>query len=69
MRFWKIACAAALQRRMAADRAEIAPDRRIVFRVGVNLGDVVIEFTGDARSGYRPFELVFRLPSDAMITP
>jgi predicted ATPase/GAF domain-containing protein/HPt (histidine-containing phosphotransfer) domain-containing protein len=32
-------------------------------------GDVVIEFTGDARSGYRPFELVFRLPSDAMIAP
>ncbi|HTV19226.1 MAG TPA: AAA family ATPase [Polyangiaceae bacterium] len=32
-------------------------------------GDVVIEFTGDARSGYRPFELVFRLPSDAMIVP
>jgi len=32
-------------------------------------GDVVIEFTGDGSSGYRPFELVFRLPSDAMITP
>lgn len=32
-------------------------------------GDVVIEFTGDARSGYRPFELVFRLPSDAMVAP
>jgi chemotaxis protein histidine kinase CheA len=32
-------------------------------------GDVAIEFTGDARAGYRPFELVFRLPSDAMIRP
>jgi chemotaxis protein histidine kinase CheA len=32
-------------------------------------GDVLIEFTGDARSGYRPFELVFRLPSDAMVAP
>jgi chemotaxis protein histidine kinase CheA len=32
-------------------------------------GDVLIEFTGDARSGYRPFELVFRLPSDAMVPP
>jgi chemotaxis protein histidine kinase CheA len=32
-------------------------------------GDVAIEFTGDARAGYRPFELVFRLPSDAMIAP
>jgi predicted ATPase/GAF domain-containing protein/HPt (histidine-containing phosphotransfer) domain-containing protein len=32
-------------------------------------GDVLIEFTGDAHSGYRPFELVFRLPSDAMVPP
>jgi histidine kinase len=32
-------------------------------------GDVAIEFTGDTHGGYRPFELVFRLPSDAMIAP
>jgi two-component system chemotaxis sensor kinase CheA len=32
-------------------------------------GDVVIEFTGDSRAGYRPFELVFRLPESAMIAP
>jgi predicted ATPase len=32
-------------------------------------GDVAIAFTGDARAGYRPFELVFRLPNDAMIAP
>jgi predicted ATPase/HPt (histidine-containing phosphotransfer) domain-containing protein len=32
-------------------------------------GDVAIEFTGDTHAGYRPFELVFRLPSDAMIAP
>jgi GAF domain-containing protein len=30
-------------------------------------GDVRIEFTGDAERGYRPFELVFRLPSDATL--
>ncbi|ANY81263.1 adenylate cyclase [Microvirga ossetica] len=38
-----IACAAALQRKLAADQAGTHPDRRIVFRVGVNLGDVVVE--------------------------
>jgi predicted ATPase/HPt (histidine-containing phosphotransfer) domain-containing protein len=32
-------------------------------------GDVAIEFTGDSRAGYRPFELVFRLPESAMIAP
>jgi HPt (histidine-containing phosphotransfer) domain-containing protein len=30
-------------------------------------GDVAIEFTGDIHSGYRPFELVFRLPDSATI--
>jgi chemotaxis protein histidine kinase CheA len=32
-------------------------------------GDVVIEFTGESREGYRPFELVFRLPGSATIAP
>jgi predicted ATPase/HPt (histidine-containing phosphotransfer) domain-containing protein len=32
-------------------------------------GDVVIEFTGEAREGYRPFELVFRLPGSATLGP
>ncbi|HWO11332.1 MAG TPA: Hpt domain-containing protein, partial [Polyangiaceae bacterium] len=32
-------------------------------------GDVAIEFTGAAREGHRPFELVFRLPPDAMVAP
>lgn len=30
-------------------------------------GDVGIQFTGAAQSGYRPFELVFRLPSGAAL--
>jgi chemotaxis protein histidine kinase CheA len=30
-------------------------------------GDVAIEFTGEAQLGHRPFELVFRLPSDAAL--
>ena len=34
-----------------------------------NKGDVVIEFTGESREGYRPFELVFRLPDGATVAP
>ena len=30
-------------------------------------GDVGIHFTGAAQSGYRPFELVFRLPNGAAL--
>jgi predicted ATPase/GAF domain-containing protein len=32
-------------------------------------GDVAIEFTGDGAHGYRPFELIFRLPIDAALNP
>jgi hypothetical protein len=32
-------------------------------------GNVAIEFTGDIRSGYRPFELIFRLPDSTTIAP
>jgi len=32
-------------------------------------GDVAIEFTGDTHAGHRPFELVFRLPENATVTP
>jgi two-component system chemotaxis sensor kinase CheA len=31
-------------------------------------GDAFIEFTGGARDGYRPFQLVLRLPSTAFAT-
>jgi class 3 adenylate cyclase len=36
-------CAIELQEGMAARNAEVADDKRIIFRIGVNLGDVVIE--------------------------
>jgi TolB-like protein/class 3 adenylate cyclase len=36
-----------VQRGMATRNANIAPDRRIEFRVGVHLGDVVVESDGD----------------------
>lgn len=37
------ACAVQMQESMALRNAEIAEDQRIVFRIGVNLGDIIIE--------------------------
>lgn len=38
-----VTCGAAVQRAMAERNADASQDRRIVFRVGVNLGDVIID--------------------------
>ena len=38
-----VRCAAEVQRGMAERNAETAEDKRITFRVGVNLGDVIVE--------------------------
>ncbi len=38
-----VACAAATQRQLAKSQKDIAPERRIVLRMGVHLGDVVVE--------------------------
>ena len=38
-----VSCAAAIQKSLAARQADVASDRRIVFRIGINLGDVVVE--------------------------
>ena len=40
-------CAIEIQRTMVERNAEVAPDKRIEFRVGVHLGDVVEESDGD----------------------
>jgi class 3 adenylate cyclase len=40
-------CAIEVQRAMVERNAEVAPDKRIEFRVGVHLGDVVEESDGD----------------------
>jgi class 3 adenylate cyclase len=40
-------CAIELQRAMAERNAEVTPDKRIEFRVGIHLGDVVEEADGD----------------------
>ena len=42
-----VRCAAELQRAMVARNADIPPAKRIEFRVGVHLGDVVEEGDGD----------------------
>jgi TolB-like protein/class 3 adenylate cyclase/Flp pilus assembly protein TadD len=42
-----VAFAVAMQRGVAERQAAIVPERRIVFRIGVNLGDVVVEGDGD----------------------
>jgi class 3 adenylate cyclase len=38
-----VACAVAVQKAVATQQTGLPPERRIVFRVGVNLGDVVVE--------------------------
>src|SRR6516165_4765946 len=41
-----VRCAAEVQRAMADRNAETAEDKRITFRVGINLGDVIAEQDG-----------------------
>ncbi|UWQ53288.1 adenylate/guanylate cyclase domain-containing protein [Leisingera caerulea] len=38
-----VACAAEVQQRMRRRNADVAPDQRIQFRVGINLGDIIFE--------------------------
>ena len=38
-----VACAVAVQARMAEHNAPIGADQRIEFRVGINLGDVIVD--------------------------
>jgi adenylate cyclase len=38
-----VACAAEIQRAVNQSNLDVPPDRRIEFRVGVNLGDVIVE--------------------------
>ncbi|MCV9960983.1 rhodanese-like domain-containing protein [Pararhizobium sp. BT-229] len=38
-----VACAVALQKEIATRQADVPPDHRLLFRMGINLGDVVVE--------------------------
>lgn len=42
-----VRCAVELQRRMIDRNVGMAPDKKITFRIGINLGDVVVESDGD----------------------
>ena len=42
-----VKCAIEIQRAMVERNAEVAPDKRIEFRIGIHLGDVVEESDGD----------------------
>ena len=38
-----VVCAVAVQEGMGADQQDVPPESRIVLRIGINLGDVVVE--------------------------
>ena len=38
-----VSCALAIQKAMLAQNAEVAPDRRLEFRIGINLGEVLTD--------------------------
>src|SRR5262245_28318670 len=38
-----VRCAIDIQQRLAASEMDLPPDRRILFRIGINLGDIVID--------------------------
>ena len=38
-----VRCAVEVQTAMADRTAEIAEDRRIAFRIGINIGDIIVE--------------------------
>lgn len=38
-----ITCAVAIQREMRTRNADVSPDRRIEFRIGINIGDILFE--------------------------
>ena len=42
-----VCCAVDIQRGMAEKNAHLSPDKRIEFRVGVNIGDIIVSHSGD----------------------
>jgi adenylate cyclase len=40
-----VACAVAIQHGMVARNAAVPEDKRIVFRIGINIGDIIIDGT------------------------
>ena len=48
-----VACAVAIQKGVAENQADIPTERRIIFRIGVNLGDVIHEVDGGSLRRWR----------------
>jgi adenylate cyclase len=42
-----VRCSLELQRAVAARNAEIIPDKRLEFRIGIHVGDVMVQPNGD----------------------
>ena len=42
-----VCCAVDIQRGMAEKNVHLSPDKRIEFRVGVNIGDIIVSHSGD----------------------
>jgi len=42
-----VCCAVDIQREMAEENAHLSPDKQIEFRVGINVGDILISHSGD----------------------
>ncbi len=38
-----VRCALEIQRTLAAENEKLPPDRRMLFRIGIHLGDVIVE--------------------------
>ena len=54
-----VSCAMAVQRAMAARNAEQPEDRRMEFRIGINLGDIIVrgaDILGDGVNIAAPLE-------------
>ena len=60
-----VACAVAMQKAVADRQAKTPADRRIVFRIGVNLGDVVVEGDDLMGDGVNIAARLEQLPSPA----
>jgi hypothetical protein len=68
-----VRCAVEMQREMAERNADVSPDRRIEFRMGINLGDIIkdgrdIYGDGVNGSGHRPIFARLRLGRRAPAT-
>jgi adenylate cyclase len=46
-----VRCAVDVQRNLAVYNSDVEPERRIVFRIGINVGDIIVEGGGACTTG------------------